>query len=171
MDNLNYIAVRKLLPQMPEEIFKLWFDGRIEANGWPPKGPSWIGALREKPMTYWVNLQWKKCSVEINYDLLTKPSKEIISGLTEANFNNKINDYSLCPGLNSNKKLIDIINYIKKHFKLPNPLIFIYDSGKYEIVDGSHRLTVFFLLQKISKERKERMALNNMQEAWIGEIK
>ena len=167
MDN-PYIAARKLLPQMPKEIFKLWFNGRIEANGWPPSGPSWVRALREKPMTYWAELQWKKCLVKIDYNLLTESSKEIICGLADANFNNKINSYSLYPGLNSKKKLIDIINYIKKHYKLPNPLIFIYANRQYEIVDGSHRLTAFFQLQKLSKERME---LDNTQEAWIGEIK
>jgi hypothetical protein len=162
------MAARKLLPQMPEEIFKLWFDDRIEANDWPPSGPSWEGALRKKPMIYWAELQWKKCSVKIDYNLLTESSKEIICGLTNANFNNKISAYSFSPRLNSKKKLMDILNYIRKHYKLPNPLIFIYANKQYEIVDGSHRLTIFFQLQKLGKEGME---LDNTQEAWIGEIK
>ena len=33
---------------MPEEIFNLWLNGRIEASSWPPRIPSWAGALREK---------------------------------------------------------------------------------------------------------------------------
>ena len=167
MDN-PYIAARKLLPQMPEEIFKLWFNGRIEANGWPPSGSSWAGALREKSITYWVRLQWKKCPVKIDYNLLTESSKEIICGLTDANFNDKINGYNLYMRHTSKQKLKNILNYIKKHYKLPNPLIFIYANRQYEIVDGSHRLTTFFQLQKLSKERME---LDDTQEAWIGEIK
>jgi hypothetical protein len=158
--NNSYTTARHLLPQMPEEIFSLWFDGRIKANGWPPNGVAWKGALREKSIEYWAKLQWNKCLVKIDYDLLTELSKEIIDSLTEANFHNKPNYYSdYLP--NSKSRLDKITKFIKINSKLPNPLIFIYENGKYEIVDGSHRLTAFFQLQKPNN-------LSRKQEAWIG---
>lgn len=165
--NNPYVAARQLLQQMPEEIFELWFDDRIKKNGWPPYREIWKGTLREKPITYWTKLQWKKCSVKIDYDLLTELSKEIICGLTEANFYDKLNSYSFYPN-DSKFRLNRITDYIQKYSKIPNPLIFIYENGKYEIVDGSHRLTAFFQFQKFSRKKGN---LSCKQEAWIGEIK
>ena len=59
MNNLHKDA-RQLLPNMPEEIFNLWFDEQIKNKGWPPeKNYLWKGLLRYKSLDYWTKLQWK----------------------------------------------------------------------------------------------------------------
>ncbi len=51
---------RALLPNIPDDVYALWFDGRINANGWPPIGAAWRGVLRSKSIDYWKNLQWRE---------------------------------------------------------------------------------------------------------------
>ena len=162
-----YANARQLLFLLPEEIFKLWFDERIKANGWPPNQGVWQGTLRDKSIQYWTKLHWEKTLMKLDYNLLTNSSKEIIEGLIEANFHNKINDYSLLLN-DSMSRIKSIIDYFKKYSKLPSPLILIYENRKYEIIDGSHRIAVFFFLQSICKNN---IKLNNEHESWIGKIK
>jgi len=76
-----YQEARQLLPKMPEDIFRLWFDERIDANGWPTVGLAWQGALRNKPFELWQKLEWEKRIVSLNIDGFTTSAKGIISGL------------------------------------------------------------------------------------------
>ena len=159
--NINYLEARKLFPKIPEEIFTLWLDERIETNGWPIERTFWKGALRSKPIPYWTELEWRKTSIKIDYSLLTVNSQKIIDGLFAANFEGEMNEYhEIVSELGSQKRFKKIGEYIKKNGKLPNPLIFIYENGKYEIIDGCHRLTLFLLLK----------SLNTFQEAWVGTL-
>jgi hypothetical protein len=161
--NSSYQEARKLFPKMPEEIFKLWLYGRIDSNGWPPQGVRWDGALRLKTLSYWGKLNWKKSLVKLDMDSLTESSQKIIQGLVFANFCGIKNDYSDQMGDDSKKRIEQIISYAEKHSKLPNSLIFIYENGKYEIVDGCHRLATFFW-------KNEYFPSDLLHDAWIGEI-
>ena len=161
-----YSEAREILPNMPEEIFTLWFDGRIKNNGWPPVTNTWAGALRGKDLEYWKKLVWKKETVKIEYGKFTAKSQHIISGLIEANFLNEPNIYSLYLH-NSKVRISKIMSHISAHKKLPDPLILLEDNGCYEIVDGSHRLAVFFAL---SGNHNLKLLLEDTQEAWIGRL-
>ncbi|MGC1320917.1 MAG: hypothetical protein WA849_01920, partial [Candidatus Udaeobacter sp.] len=55
-------AARSMFPLMPEEVFELWLDERIESNGWPPSGDRWRGALCELSTTTWSAMEWEKKS-------------------------------------------------------------------------------------------------------------
>jgi hypothetical protein len=162
-----YYNARQLLPKMPEEIFKLWFDGRIDANGWPPVGAAWQGALRNKPFNIWQKLEWEKRNVVLNINRFTPSAKHIINGLIEANFNGVPNIYSLWIQ-DSKKRILSIMEYIKINKALPGSLILMEDGGYYEIVDGSHRLAVFFALHSSPKIKQ---ILQEEYEVWMGFIR
>jgi hypothetical protein len=167
-DLYPYSAARQLLLNMPEEIFDLWFDGRIEANGWPPGRGVWEGALREKPITYWQSLVWSKQTVVPRFTNLTAPTQRIITELTLASFHNTSTDVGRYMGKQSKDKLSRIFDYVQTYRKLPNPLIFLLDGSLFEIVDGCHRLALFFHLRNNTRTSH---LLSPYQEAWVGEWK
>lgn len=150
---------------MPEEIFQLWFDGRIEANGWPPLSNAWVGALRDRPLNYWERLNWKIETVSLDFNSFLPPAQRIVNGLIEANINGIENDYSEIG--NSRLRIKNILDYIQTNRSLPRTLILLCENAAFEIVDGSHRLSVFFYLktQGFSDD-----LLPKEQEIWIGEL-
>lgn len=158
-----YHNARQLLPKMPEDIFRLWFDGRIDANGWPPVGDAWQGALRNKSFEIWQKLEWEKRVIFLNVDIFTLAARGIINGLIQANFKGVPNIYNIIP--NSKERLAKILQYIGMHGKLPGTLILMEDNDRYEIVDGSHRLAVFFALQSNPKFEQ---FLQREYEVWMG---
>lgn len=161
-DPLN--EARQFLPNMPEEIFTLWFDGRIKSNGWPPNSRIWQGALRYRPLHYWRTLQWEKQRVKLDFEKFTESAKGIVTGLIGAVFNNILNAYS-DPALDSKSKIFNVLEYVKENNILPKPLIFLQEDNLYEIVDGSHRLAVFFALHS---HQNTKSILDETQLAWVG---
>ena len=156
-----YKHARQLLPKMPEDIFRLWLDGRIEANGWPPVTSVWRGALREKPFEFWQQLEWDRRIVSLSIDKFTSAARGIINGLIEANFMGIPNDYSMTLA-DSKERIANIIEYIASHGSLPSTLILMEDNACYEIVDGSHRLAVFFAVGADAQIKRQK------HEIWLG---
>lgn len=156
---------RELLPNMPEEIFQLWFDGRIEANGWPPISDTWMGALRDRSLDYWRQLSWKKEIISLNLCSFLPPAQRIVNGLIEANIYGIENEYSEIG--NSRPRMKNILDYVQANRTLPGTLILLRENGALEIVDGSHRLSVFFSLkaQGLGDD-----LLPREHEVWIGEL-
>ena len=152
---------RRMFPDMPEEVFE-WFKGRIEANGWPAVGVDWRGALRKKSIEYWQQLVWRKQEVELGYERLTGATQNIIKLLYEAHFLSKPNFFSREHG---REKIVDILKYVGENNALPSNLIFLKENHLYEIVDGCHRLTVFFALKWLDNTE---VVLDYTQSAWVG---
>ena len=162
--NDPFKQARTLLPCMPEEIFELWFDGRIRANGWPPFSPTWQGALRNRPISEWMKYHWKRELIKLEINRFTDMAKDIIYGLIEAKILNIPNEYSSYPK-DSRERMTSIIEYIKMNRSLPKPIILLKDGPQYEIVDGSHRLAIYFALR--SNEINDGFLATD-QDAWVG---
>jgi len=162
-----YAEARQLFPNIPEEIFSLWLDGRIEANGWPPRTPTWERVLRHKPISFWQALVWSKEDVKLELDRFTLEARTIVASLILAKFSgweNRVSDYM---GSQSPEKMRSILEYLGTHHRLPDPIILFRDGLSYEIVDGCHRLAVFFLLQQ---RLGANSPIRDEQVAWVGEL-
>lgn len=155
---------RRLLPQMPEEIFQLWLDGRIEANGWPPVGDVWDAALRHRSFQIWQRLQWRKELLHLDLIRMHPATVEIVQSLSQAYFDGMPNSYSAYLG-DSRPRFTSIMNHVQRHRQLPSVLIFLADDSLYDVVDGCHRLALFFRLRRDTKFQN---LLSDTQIAWIG---
>lgn len=149
---------------MPEEVFRLWFDDRIRANGWPPVNLPWLGALREFPLSFWARLKWDLETVMLNYDELTEKARDIVDGLIQANFYGASNEYSSYLD-NSKQRLNRILEFVKIQHQLPSSLIFVEVSGLLEIVDGSHRLAAYF---EMKRNGVSEPMISSQTKAWVG---
>lgn len=152
---------------MPEEIFQLWFDGRIKANGWPPNSSGWCGALREYSFAFWTELRWSKETLILGQKRFTAKTHEIVEGLIAANFHGAHNLYSSYMGDESKLRIKNILEFIKTQHRMPGALIFIEDNDELELVDGCHRLATLAELKR--KEVSDAM-ITTQVDAWIGRI-
>jgi hypothetical protein len=162
--NSSYQEARKLFPNMPEEIFELWLDERIDDLGWPIEGTTWENVLRNKSLDYWQRIKWRKQRLLIeDLESFTECSKNLMAGLSRSVFLKMDNEHRRVMGDVSDEKVKKIRNHLAENSVLPGELILIIDDGKYEIVDGSHRLvTLFWDEGKFTHEM--------LPEIWVGEI-
>ena len=152
------------LPNLPREVYNLWLHDLILELGWPPCGETWKNVLCGFDRLYWSNLKWTKEELNINTLCWSKSAQGIIKGLYDAkysNINNKFSKYI------KNDKIERIIEHIEKYGILPETIILINDEGKYEIVDGCHRLTAFLRYMDINDTTNR---LNIIQNVWIGKL-
>ncbi len=162
--NDPFSQARQFFPNMPEEIFTLWLNERIINNGWPPNRDIWKGTLRYHPLDFWKTLKWEKRKVKLDIDKFTESAKGIINGLIGAVYFNIHNAYS-DPALNSKAKILRITKYVKENKILPKPPILLQEGDLFEIVDGSHRLVVFFAAHS---NQNTKFLLAETQPVWVG---
>lgn len=162
---------RSQLPNFPEEIFTLWMDKFINLSGWPPKKlendlpkDSWEKLLLGRSLDFWRNRKWEKRIVSIDSYTFPKIDWECVSQIIGANtlgLDNEIKRQIY----NTKARFDRILPYVKTNLKLPEPPIFLeLSDGKYEIMDGHHRLAVFFYLFTQTELKKK---LEPVCEAWI----
>ena len=158
---------RALFPLMPEEVFRLWMDERIESNGWPPDTGTWEAALRFRSVGYWQKLHWQKKGVLLIPESLSGETRRIIRSLYQGVFSGIPTEETRYVG-DSRERITGTMRYIAQHGRLPSCLIFLEEDGVYEIVDGCHRLTAFFVCHS-DPEFKNRPS--QTQEAWVGSVR
>lgn len=168
--NFARAEARHLFPNIPEEVFQLWLDGRIEANGWPPTTQVWKAALGNRSIAFWQSLTWSKKIVRLIFDHFSERSRLILQEIFEAcayNAPNRVNQYM---GDQSSRKYVSLLKYIVDNHQmkqnLPKPPILLLDGNFYEIADGNHRLSLFFFFRSQSSTKD---ILDEEQLVWIGE--
>lgn len=154
---------REMFPLMPEGVFECWLDERIQSNGWPPSGSRWNGALRGRPISWWQQLSWSRELVELRYDLLAPGTQKIIQGLHDANIRGIRNEYSRYLD-DSRERMRSILVYVQKTGGLPPGLVFIENENCLDVVEGCHRLAVYFACRWTG----ECLDLRPREEVWVG---
>lgn len=154
--------IRRLVPNMPDEVWQ-WFSDRIDANGWPPVGATWRGALRNRPFSCWQQLDWRLDTIQLDAALMHPKTLQIVNGLTSAHFLHISNEYSAMT--DSPDRLASITDYVNEYGCLPSPLIFLVDGDMHELVDGCHRMTVYAAMRR---NLMHQISLESTTSAWIG---
>jgi hypothetical protein len=149
-------------PGMPE-VVSAWLAERASYLHWPPAGREWFGVLRGRSVAEWQALRWERRPMSLNFASLTRESRRVITALANANFCGVQNEYTTleCSG----PKFAEIGCFIRENHRLPGDLIFLDDDGLLEIVDGCHRLTLFFMLKQAGLDD---VALESQYAVWVG---
>ena len=162
---------RSQLPNFPEEIFVLWMDKLIDRSSWPPKRleddcpkDCWEKLLLCRSLSYWRSRSWEKKVVYFDSYVFQEMDWRRISDIIGANICGLDNPISR-QIYNTKERFERIRSYVEANLKFPQPPIFLQVSDeKYELMDGHHRLAVFFyLFTKTEFKRK----LDLFCEAWI----
>jgi len=155
---------RILLSNMPEEVFTIWFDDRIKEAGWPIEGPLWERLLNWHSESDFAMLLWRKERIPLDHlNNLGERSRQIVIGLIEANTCGVINEYSRSIP-DTKYRFNRILQYVMRNKNLPQPVILIHEGENYELLDGSHKLSVLF---KMAEYRELYEYLPQKIEAWI----
>jgi len=109
-------------------------------------------------------LQWKKEILHLNLGKLSPETVEIVCALARAYSDNVHNAYTRYVG-DSHERFASIENYMRQHRQLPSTLVFISDRSIFDVVDGCHRLAVFFSLRNNPDFRD---LISDSQIAWVG---
>ena len=170
-------ALRRDLPNFPDEILFSWLAPAAKERGWPPTilgdglpDSRWRALFRNKPLSAWKGIGWEKRKVQISPNSLNESSISNISGIFEAAVLLQQNCYSegirdLIP------RFENVIKFITTNGVLPVPPILIEEGEKFDVVDGNHRLAAFFFCHgffKIDPPREVRERLQSIQSFWIG---
>ena len=144
-------------------VVSSWLSERASYLSWPPAGRDWFGVLRGRSVAEWQALRWETRLIALDFAGLTSESRRVVAGLANANFRGVQNEYSTLEC--SPQKLAEIGHYIRANRRLPGDLIFLEDEGLLEIVDGCHRLALFFMLKEASLDDA---ALESEYAVWVG---
>lgn len=162
----EYLRAREALPNIPEEAFSLWLDGRIKACGWPPYGKEWQNFLCNYPLDFWQNLHWRKDAIPLTYNMLAPVSQEHVRGLIDTNINGNRNAYTeYIP--DSEQRFKSIMRYVLENKALPGTLVLLAENGLYQVIEGCHRVSVLVAMQQF--EGSQPLCPPHVT-AWVGYI-
>lgn len=157
----NIIDAKRFFNNVPQEVFDIWLTEFIEARGWPPVGVNWDSLLGGYAPSEWQSFKWEKVLVDLSQVRWSEQSIQVIKGLADARFGKIDNAYQNIE--NSDIRMKNIHDYIKKTRKLPGALILIKDDA-WVIIDGCHRMVTYagWIQDNEFKNKIERSQL-----AWI----
>jgi hypothetical protein len=149
--------------QLPEPV-AVWLEDMVTRYGPPDEGREWSNLLRGRSLDVWRALHWEKRAVVLAPGILTDASWKVIHQLVAANCGAAQNAYSSEEWqADSASKFADIYPFLIAHHSLPGNLIFLDADGLLEVVDGCHRLALFFM------ESQDGVAFKPEHNVWVGE--
>lgn len=162
MGTLDSPDLAALFPAMPPEV-RDWFDERVRSLGWPPVSPEWFGVLRGLSVNEWRSLRWERRTINLRSEPLTHDTQQIIRGVIDANLRGVENEFSVIDC--SREKLQELIRYAGETHALPGELIFLEAGPALDVVDGCHRMALFFAMEDLGIPGG---TLNPECAAWVG---
>ncbi len=175
----NDCLQRKLkadFPHFPEEVLDIWLKPYLSVCGWPPHEDRtmlpqgrWKGILSVRPVSFWAKVHWRKEHGELHFRDLATNSQEAIVGIRDAHLFGKVNSY--CEISDAKERLKRIMAFVAQNGVLPSPVILLRTARSLAVVDGHHRLVIYFM----NKEPQFRQALHSGvaefksdQPMWVG---
>jgi hypothetical protein len=155
--------IQKDLPGWPDDVVEQWlhYFANEPDLGWPPPDPlgdhRWGRLLGGRPVSWWKNVSWKKEKVKCD---LVSFSRKTRTGVAEVQKDDA-----------TAKRFKDPYIHIMDHGEFPRALVTMKVSDGLSVLDGSHRLAAFDMLQRTPDAKfaalgKTKAALE--QEVWIG---
>jgi hypothetical protein len=168
--------ISKSLSNFPRDIIIQWVAYYAETEGWPPPNPlsgRWKSLLGDRGLEYWKSLSWNLEKFYPSSFELVDGSSKIIQDIVGFHALNEENDYSRFMGEEAVHKLHQIIQYLRENGDLPCAPILIDHKGKYEILDGYHRVTAYLLCEqwkdtKTFQKEPFPVELDTEIEFWVG---
>jgi hypothetical protein len=162
--------IQKDLPNWPEDVIEQWllYFANEPNCGWPPPDPlgnhRWGRLLGGRPLSWWKKVTWEEEQVKCDLATLApKARTDVLDVITQ--FNSGEADAS------TKKRVAQSWVYIKDNGEFPRALVTMKIPEGLSLLDGSHRMAAFCMLQDIDdaefkKTGKKKPALE--QTIWVG---
>jgi hypothetical protein len=155
--------IQKDLPGWPDDVVEQWlhYFANEPDLGWPPPDPlgdhRWGRLLGGRPPSWWKNVSWKKEKVKCD---LASFSRKARTGVAEIQRDDT-----------TTKRFKDAYIHIMDHGEFPRALVTMKVKDGLSVLDGSHRLAAFDMLQRTPDKKfaelgKTKAAIE--QEVWVG---
>jgi hypothetical protein len=158
-------VARKLLANMPDELYSLYMEPLIEQYGWPftsPDSPTimpWWRLFDGLPFKIICQLSWERQEFPFSFGLFHRYARTQIQGLISTHIFGLKNEYSSIP--NTEARFHRARDYIERTGRMPVPVVLIQDPGGLRILDGNHRLAAIASLPS---------SISNIVDGWIGSL-
>jgi hypothetical protein len=162
--------IKKELPAWPDDVIDQWlhYFANEPDCGWPPPEPlgdhRWARLLGGRPLSWWKDVAWKQEIVKCDVSGLSPKARQGVAEITAA-INSGAADGS------TKKRFKEAYIHIMDNGVFPRALVTMRIPGGLSLLDGSHRMAAFNMLQmtpdaKFDELKKKKAALE--QEVWVG---
>jgi hypothetical protein len=168
--NVTLADIKNELPAWPDDVIHQWlhYFANEPDCGWPPPEPlgdhRWSRLLGGRPLSWWKNVTWKKEKVKCELDSLSPKARADVTDIV-AQMKSGAADTG------TKKRVAQSWIYIKDNAVFPRALVTMRIPGGLSLLDGSHRMAAFTMVQELDSKQfekinKKKPALE--QEVWVG---
>jgi hypothetical protein len=162
--------IKNDLPGWEDDVIEQWLHYFANESdcGWPPPEPlgdhRWSRLLGGKPLSWWKNVTWKKEKLKCDLANLSPRARTGVNEILAEMISGSADEITRQRVLNSYKHFMD-----KGVF--PRLLVIMKRPEGLSIIDGSHRMAAFEMLQRTPDAKfkslgKIKAALE--QQVWVG---
>jgi hypothetical protein len=138
---------------MPEEVFNLWLAPLIASDGWAftsifssTYGTIWYRYFEGQSIEFFHNLFWHRKNIPCSFRSFHPSSRYVIELLINTHLKNIPTIAAQVKGGKGKEIFFGLRQFIKRTGRLPAPVILVWQSGGYHIMDGNHRISALFSL-------------------------
>jgi hypothetical protein len=162
--------IKKDLPDWPEDVIENWlhYFANEPDCGWPPPeqlgNHRWSGLLGGQPLSWWKNVTWKKEKVKCELASLSSKARADVASIV-AQMKSGVADPS------TKRRVARAWTYIKDNAVFPGALVTMRIPGGLSLLDGSHRMAAFNMVQELDSAQFEKINKKKPeleQEVWVG---
>jgi hypothetical protein len=165
---MDSLRAKRLLPNMPDELFRSYMEPMIAEHGWPfysldsPTTMPWWQLFDCYNLRTISELLWERREFQFSMDNFHRYARTQIAGLLAAHLSGVNNEYSTIP--NTKMRFHNARQYIADSGRMPLPIVLMKDTNdlrltELRILDGNHRLAAMASLPN---------AIDCIVDSWIG---
>jgi len=165
---MDSLRAKRLLPNMPDELFRLYMEPMIAQHGWPfysldsPTTMPWWRLFDCHDVRTISDLRWERREFQFSIGIFHRYARTQIDGLLAAHVFGVNNEYSTIP--NTTTRFYNARRYIAGSGRMPLPIVLMKDLNdlrlaELRILDGNHRLAAMASLPN---------AADCVVDSWIG---
>jgi|JI10StandDraft_1071094.scaffolds.fasta_scaffold181682_3 hypothetical protein len=141
---------------MPSEVFEQFIKPQLEfeIESFPVletlvTAPNWAEYFRNKPLRFWIDVEWTKISLPYKEALIDMKAKALARELVNAFGESGTGKPTVGASVkNSKVRFEKCAAFTKEFWKFPMPLVCLDCDGSWDLLDGHHRLAALLSLSK-----------------------
>jgi len=160
---ISVADIQRDLPGCPDDVVEQWlhYFANEPDCGWPPPEPlgdhRWARLLGGRPLSWWKDVTWQKEKAICDLAGLSPKARRGVEEI-QADILGRMADAS------TKKRFQDAYVHIMDNGVFPRPLVTMRTPGGLSLLDGSHRMAAFDMLQrtpdaKFAELKKKKAAL------------
>ena len=147
--SMDSVRAKRLLPNMPDELFRLYMEPMISQHGWPfysldsPTTMPWWQLFDCHDIRTISELLWERREFPFSIRAFHRYARTQIAGLVATHVFGDPNEYSTIP--NTQTRFFRACTFVAETGRLPLPVVLMKDTNTetiddLRILDGNHRL-------------------------------